>query len=250
MTHRPYPTVAPGCGAGGTDPQVIGGSGSRKTIAKERAEGRWIDQPEDHPLRDSQMFGNLYVETGQQWEDAEGNVVKQQRDCDLPAPTVTGNTKAWKIHDREGNEVTHMGDVRNKNGCVRPVDAPSPTLTASMDNGNFRWVNREELIKEVEPRVNNQSGTEFDLGWPMDRPAPVIAGRGLVTMPGANANRFNGSTKSRNDGIRVSVEEAGVLQSFAPDYPWQGTKTKQHEQVGNAVPPLLQKALTQHLLGN
>jgi DNA (cytosine-5)-methyltransferase 1 len=84
----------------------------------------------------------------------------------------------------------------------------------------------------------------------MDRPAPVIAGRGLVTMPGANANRFNGSTKSRNDGIRVSVEEAGVLQSFAPDYPWQGTKTKQHEQVGNAVPPLLQKALTQHLLGN
>lgn len=67
-------------------------------------------------------------------------------------------------------------------------------------------------------------------------------------MPGANANRFNGSTKSRNDGIRVTVEEAGVLQSFPHDYPWTGTKTERFQQVGNAVPPLLQAVLTAHLL--
>jgi DNA (cytosine-5)-methyltransferase 1 len=41
------------------------------------------------------------------------------------------------------------------------------------------------------------------------------------------------------DVVRLTVQEASILQSFRPDYPWRGTKTAQFQQVGNAVPPLL-----------
>lgn len=180
------------------------------------------------------------------------------RTADQPAATIT--SKAGR------NRVTHLGNVQaRRRGTVRHITEPAPTLPAAMDNGHYRWfaednppdslVDRDLVWRQVEsgrvdgyPRVNNQSGTLFDLAWPADRPAPAVAGRGLAPMPGANANRFNGRTKSRNDGIRLSVAEAGVLQTFPSDWPWTGNKNAQYAQVGNAVPPLLQAALTCELL--
>ncbi|MGW5325035.1 DNA cytosine methyltransferase [Streptomyces sp. NPDC004014] len=49
------------------------------------------------------------------------------------------------------------------------------------------------------------------------------------------------------EGPRFSMNEAGMLQSFPPDYPWSGTA--QAQQVGNAVPPLFGAHLLSSALG-
>lgn len=171
-----------------------------------------------------------------------------ERTQDEPSAAITSKAGRNKILG-----ATHMGDVRNAHGAVRALEEPSATITSAMDNGNFQWVSdpdeMREQLEEHPERVNNQSGEDFDLAWPAQQPSPVVAGRGLVGMPGANGNRFNGSKKSRNDGLRVTVREAGILQSFPADYPWTGTLTKQYEQAGNAVPPLLGQAMNETVRG-
>ena len=72
MTERPYPAIVSGTAAGGTDPQYLGGSGARRMVAEERAEGRWIDQPSDHPL----ATGRTATHDGQRLADQEAGILQ------------------------------------------------------------------------------------------------------------------------------------------------------------------------------
>lgn len=141
-----------------------------------------------------------------------------------PLFVVTEKARSWRRYrafEEAGVEVTHFGDVVNRKGAMRSIHAPAPSITSSADNGNFRFIDATDR-------------------------SDYLAGRGVYGRIGYTPSETKGTVAP--DGIRVSVEEAGVLQSFPEDHPWQGTRTKQFEQVGNAVPPLLQRALTEGLV--
>lgn len=52
---------------------------------------------------------------------------------------------------------------------------------------------------------------------------------------------------SATAGGQLTAGEAGALQGFPIDYPWQGSRTAQIAQAANAVPPPLAAALINYL---
>jgi DNA (cytosine-5)-methyltransferase 1 len=113
-----------------------------------------------------------------------------------------------------GGIVNTRGDRKTQGGNEFPADAPSQTLVKSSRS----WLLRSGQSVGGEGRAVRE----------LDEPAVTITSR-------ADLCKWVGDGEER----QLSIVEAAVLQSFPVDYPWQGTRTKQFEQVGNAVPPLL-----------
>lgn len=68
-----------------------------------------------------------------------------------------------------------------------------------------------------------------------DQPAPTIAF-------GNDANSAVWINRG-SESLRITVQEAAILQTFPANHPFQGSMTKQYLQIGNAVPPLLAEAI-------
>lgn len=157
----------------------------------------------------------------------------------LPRWRTMAEALGWPVHEHGEPcdcPVTFTATNPRPNVAHRTPCEPAPTLAFGHEQPRL---NPRDVMPDGRPRLRDQSGTAVDLTWPYRRPATVLQTRDLVQHPGATANRHNGSTKSRNDGLRVTPAEAGVLQSFPADYRWEGPVSKQYEQIGNAVPPLM-----------
>lgn len=144
-----------------------------------------------------------------------------ERSPDEPAATVTSKAGQNKWVLRNG---------RQENAADRDLDEPAATVYSSR-SGNLNWVLRNG---------NQANACERDA---CERDACEPAGT-LFFGARTNAVDFVGPEGSH----RVTVQEAGILQSFPADYPWQGTKSQQYRCVGDAVPPLLAAAILRRLL--
>ena len=162
-----------------------------------------------------------------------------------PAPTITSKAgrNKWLRHnaghrDRPRDPETGRQIVRDADGgdyYLRfPTDRPAPTITSGISGAGWDDAVSQDGVRWVPDAPNGGDTSSF---------APEI-----VAAPGYR-KAGDGPRQSQPGSLRVTVQEAGVLQSFPAAYPWQGSKTKQFEQVGNAVPPLLAAAVIAAVLG-
>jgi DNA (cytosine-5)-methyltransferase 1 len=134
-------------------------------------------------------------------------------------PFDNGARKSMRRGIEAGRWVTT--NYLRPNGTVRNEDEPAPTTTGSKDFGERRW-------------LASPSGVTGPVHRPIEEPAATVTGKG---------NYYAYPEGYKDQSVRVSVEDAAILQTFPADYPWQGTKSKQFQQIGNAIPPLLAEAI-------
>ncbi|MFF4822679.1 DNA cytosine methyltransferase [Streptomyces sp. NPDC001212] len=111
----------------------------------------------------------------------------------------------------------------------RAVTVPAPTFTAEAHRWSWSLLSNNQANATVRP-VEEPAGTLFfghranECTW--------------IAEPAA-APPQDAESPAAPEPIRITAREAGLLQTFPADYPWQGNKGQQFSQIGNAVPPLL-----------
>jgi DNA (cytosine-5)-methyltransferase 1 len=146
-------------------------------------------------------------------------------DTDRPSPTVAGHrAPRWSFGVlTTGRGTNRLGPL----GQTRTVDAPAPTVGGS--SGQLAYIPE---WAEKRPSTTVMSDTRV---WPPGHkvtPADIKAGRDHLY-----------TTRAGLTAVRLQPWQLGVLQSFPADYPWQGNKTNQCRQIGNAIPVLMARAI-------
>lgn len=114
----------------------------------------------------------------------------------------------------------------------RSLEQPAPTCTTAAHRWDWSLRSNNQANATVR-RADEPAGTLFfghranECTW-VAQPA--------ASLPQAASE---GQSVAVPEPIRITAREAGILQSFPADYPWQGNKGQQFSQIGNAVPPRL-----------
>lgn len=136
------------------------------------------------------------------------------RSLDSPSYTVVSSSSTWRI-ESSPKASSASGRRRSRKGSQQVPEA---------------------CARHEERRRSHETPADAP-AWTRQRPATTLLGDPRVTAPGSWPRCGRRAEIVRGRPVRVSVEQASILQGFRHDYPWQGSRSQRFAQIGNAVPP-------------
>lgn len=207
MTRRPSMTVTGGgVATGGAEPF---GNGARKSMAKHRESGDW-------KLVSNQSVGGV----------GRAERASDERASAEPCVTLSGGPAVGFVQRERSGE------------RFDPHASPCQAITSKARSWTLRQSARSvaPLRAADEPAFTMTAGHDAgDRQWTYSRPCTSICGDPRIMAPGRHDPNVSGS--QMKGALRITEAEASILMGFPADYPWQGSRSKQFQQIGNAVAP-------------
>jgi DNA (cytosine-5)-methyltransferase 1 len=174
-----------------------------------------------------------------------------ETELELPEPVSMAKALGWAepaalVTNRHGY------GARPEQGR-RPLSLPSYTILSS----SYEWKierlapggspRRRAKRREQRPpaaceqhgerRRQSEDAEARQVDWPHRRPATTLLGDPRITAPGSWPRCGRRAELVRSRPVRVTPEQAAVLQGFRHDYPFHGSRAARFLQIGNAVCP-------------
>jgi DNA (cytosine-5)-methyltransferase 1 len=149
--------------------------------------------------------------------------VRDKRTADEPAFALTSKARSWSRKPKLQPD-TWADGRENGNRRMYDADEPAPPLHFGSDSGGWKWT--------------------------FERPATTVVSSfrpDVIAAPGWR-NAGDGPRQDAEGSVQIEAHEAGILQTFPANYPWQGSRTKQFQQIGNAIPCRLASCILRELM--
>jgi DNA (cytosine-5)-methyltransferase 1 len=141
-----------------------------------------------------------------------------------------------------------LENIRDKNNKIL-MDHIARTHN-ELDKKRYREMSKNKWtfkdLLEKQPALNHINQRVFDNSYVVqfwDKPA-----RTIIAHLYKDGNQF--IHPDHNQERTLTPREAARLQSFPDDFVFEGSRTQQYKQIGNAVPPLMAEAIAKSIKNN
>ena len=146
---------------------------------------------------------------------------------DRPAPCVTATEHKSAMNGTQPMSRRRRASERLSD-ALATLDRPAPTIKANT------W--HEGTSERASQRKGGELVAAIEAAGLADRPATTVQGDPRLAVAGHHDRQQNGA-------VRLTPEQCALLQGFPAGWTWTGTKSSQHQHIGNAVPPALAEAV-------